>query len=72
MVTNNGNGILIKEKSEAEIAKAVKTILGNRLLQKKMIENSFQFACNHTMECQAKKVAQIIHSTVCRKENTIL
>lgn len=63
VVTNYWNGILVKEKSGEEIARAVKSVVNNKSLCEKLIANGYEFAREHTMECQARKIAEIIHST---------
>lgn len=68
IITDHENGLLVPAKSEEEIAGAVKEILENQALRKKLRDNGYTCARNFTEVRQAQKISRIINTAVLRKE----
>ena len=60
IIKNNENGIIIKPNSQEDICRAVKELIQNPKLRRKIIRNSLYSIKQHTAEVEVKKVINAI------------
>ena len=60
IVVNEANGLLVAPKSGQEIYKAIKKIIDDENLRKKLIRNGLEFAKSHTKEKQVFSMVKIM------------
>lgn len=64
IINHMENGILIPPKSPEAIAEAVKLLVKNEELRRKIIKNGYNFVKEHTIDKQAKFISEIIYKHV--------
>jgi len=68
VVTHGENGLLVREKSEEELARAIRSVIEDHELHRKLVHNGYEFAEKHTDKSQAEKIARIIKETIKEKK----
>jgi glycosyltransferase involved in cell wall biosynthesis len=64
IITHMENGVLVPPKSSEAIAESVKLLVENSALRNRIVENGYRFVREHTVDAQARKIAEAIHEAV--------
>jgi glycosyltransferase involved in cell wall biosynthesis len=62
IIENRNNGFLVNKKSPEEIAEAIKELINNEILYKKMVENCYEYAKEHTLQKEVEKMWDFVFS----------